>query len=190
MPTSPRSLFHAALTQLAQTDKPDLAAALRQILSVDATTMSVARVSYWELAPDHSKITCSVLYEHPAARFSSGGELRAVDFPGYFRALLQSKAIVADDAWTDPRTCEFADVYFRPHDIRSMLDVPVWRRGKLAGVVCHEHVGGDRAWTDDEQAFAVGIGNLVSIALEARKATRSSRAPRTTCCGTGTRSTT
>jgi PAS domain S-box-containing protein len=166
MDHSRRVDFHAALTELAQLDKSDLDAALRKIVSVDAGRLAVERVSYWELAPDHSAIHCRVLFQRTSSTFVVGGELRASDFPAYFSALLSTATIVSNDAWVDPRTVEFTEVYFQPHGIRAMLDIPVWRRGKLAGVLCHEHVGGVRTWTTDEEHFALGVGNMISVALE------------------------
>jgi PAS domain S-box-containing protein len=163
-----RQAFRAALIELAQLDKSDLDAALRKILADDAEVMQAGRVSYWELAPDHSAIYCRVLYQREGRTITQGGELRAADFPAYFEALLECRTIVAHDAWTDARTSEFVDAYFKPNNIRSMLDVPVWRRGRLAGVLCHEHVGDDvRMWQTEEHDFALGIANLVSVAIEA-----------------------
>jgi signal transduction histidine kinase/CheY-like chemotaxis protein len=159
--------YRGVLTELAQLDKSNLEIALRRILELDAKALTLERVSYWELEPDHSAIRCHALYCRSPGTFSAGGELRATDFPKYFEAMLGCRAIVAHDAWTHPQTAEFADVYFRPNGITSMLDVPVWRRGKLAGVVCHEQVGAPRVWTIEEQDFALAIGNMVSIALEA-----------------------
>jgi hypothetical protein len=48
------ALSHWCAALLAQLDKSDLNAALRKILAVDAELLQVGRVSYWELAPDHS----------------------------------------------------------------------------------------------------------------------------------------
>ncbi len=162
-----RKGFHAALDELAQLDKSDLDRALVRIVSTDSDVLGVERVSFWELTPERDAIHCRILFENKNRAFSEGVELRAVDYPSYFSALLDDRLIVAHDAWTDPRTKEFADTYFRPHDIRSMLDVPVWRRGALAGVICHEHVGSPRTWTPEEQDFALAIGNMTSNALEA-----------------------
>jgi PAS domain S-box-containing protein len=163
-----RQVFRAALLELARLDKSDLDAALRRIVAIDGQAMQVARVSYWELAPDHSAIHCRVLYQLGDGSVREGGELRAADFPAYFEAMLECRAIVAPEAWTDPRTCEFLEPYFKPNNIRSMLDVPVWKRGRLAGVVCHEHVGDDvRTWLTEEHDFALGIANMVAVALEA-----------------------
>src|SRR5690606_22445092 len=37
--------------------------------------------------------------------------------------------------------------------------------GALVGVICHEHVGPTRRWTDEEQSFAAAIGDLVALAV-------------------------
>jgi PAS domain S-box-containing protein len=167
-PVETSQSFRAALTELAQLDNFDLEAALQKLVAVDAASMKVARVSYWELLPDSSAIKCRVLYLSESASFTSGAMLHAADFPGYFAAMLDCRAIIASEAWTDPRTCEFVESYFKPNNIRSMLDVPVWRQGRLAGVLCHEHVGDDsRTWLTEEHDFALGVANLVSVALEA-----------------------
>lgn len=162
-----RNGFQAALDVLAQLDKSDLDLAFRRIVTTDADVLGVERVSYWELTPDRAAIQCRLLYQRTNQSFSEGAELRATDYPSYFTAMLNDRLIVAHDASTDPRTREFVDTYFREHDIRSMLDVPVWRRGILAGVICHEHVGSPRTWTHEEQDFALAIGNMTSNALEA-----------------------
>ncbi|MDQ3333670.1 MAG: ATP-binding protein [Myxococcota bacterium] len=159
--------YRSALVALAQLDKSDLKIALRKILEVVAATLDVDRVSFWELQTDHSAIHNRVLYQQSAGTFVEGGVLHATDFPAYFEAMLSTRTIVAHDAWTHPHTAELAEVYFRPNGITSMLDVPVWRRGQLAGVVCHEQVGTARVWSTEEQDFALAIGNMVSVALEA-----------------------
>jgi GAF domain-containing protein len=47
-----------------------------------------------------------------------------------------------------------------------MLDVPIWVAGQMVGVICHEHVGGSRLWTGDEERFGYLMSGLISIALE------------------------
>ena len=162
-PLSPR--FRAALGELARLDKVNLGSALRAILAVDAEALEVSRASYWELAPDHVVLHCRMLYQREGGRYLEGGVLHAADIPGYLGAMLEGLPIAVDDALVDPRTCEMLESYVRPAGIRAILDVPVWCRGKLAGVVCHEQVGSARTWTLAEQDFARGIGNMVSLAI-------------------------
>jgi signal transduction histidine kinase len=70
------------------------------------------------------------------------------------------------DAEHDPRTAELKELYLVPHGISTILDVPLVRSGTVIGVVCHEHRGAPRKWTETERLFAGSIGDLVTLALE------------------------
>lgn len=59
-----------------------------------------------------------------------------------------------------------------------MLDVPVFLGGALHGVVCHEHVGGERRWSRDEQLFAMSVGQGIALSIEAERRDRTERALR------------
>jgi PAS domain S-box-containing protein len=139
---------------------------LRQILEVAADTLAVARVSVWRFDPQRTAIECLDLFDAVSGQHSSGAILEARTHPSYFAALVNEEIIGADDALTDPRTAEFLDDYLRPVGIGAMLDVPTTVDGVRDGVLCHEHLGGARIWTEDEKTFAVAIGNLVSLTLE------------------------
>ena len=139
---------------------------LRMITRLAAETLDVARVSVWLYKEDRSKIRCADLYEAAGRRHTSGVGLTAADYPAYFRALAEERAIAADDAVTDPRTCEFSPHYLEPHDISSMLDAPIRSDGRMVGVICHEHTGPARSWKPDEQSFAGSMADLVSLSME------------------------
>src|SRR5690606_6221079 len=53
-----------------------------------------------------------------------------------------------------------------PHGIRSMCDAPLRIGGRVVGIVCHEHVGTPRTWTDEEKRFASSVADLVALAIE------------------------
>ena len=139
---------------------------LRKIAEGAAQTLGVSRVSIWRYINDRSAIRCVDLYEWEEGRHSSGQELAAEHYPAYFSALSDLEMIIADDAFTDPSTREFAVDYLRPHGIKSMLDVPIIVGGVRTGVLCLEHVRTPREWTADEKTFALAMSNLVSLALE------------------------
>jgi PAS domain S-box-containing protein len=73
--------------------------------------------------------------------------------------------IAAEDAHTDPRTCEFLNGYLIPFGIGAMLDVPLRHHNTTVGVLCAEHVGGPRQWAVDEQNFAMAVANLIVVAI-------------------------
>ena len=158
----------AALLSLSTLERQAFEEHVRQIVRVDAQTVEVARVSFWSFREEPAAIQCDALYLRAGDRFEAGLSLAEADYPRYFEALRRGETVSATDAHADPRTSEFSALYLGPLGIGAMLDVPVYVRGRLAGVVCHEHVGGTRTWTDDEQLFAMSIGQLVSLAIETR----------------------
>jgi|GEM_PF-1737578 len=164
--TAMLALHQSVLLQVAAMEKSDFHSAIRNIVTTDARTLNVQRVSFWTLEPAGRAIVCRVLYDGGNGSFSEGARLEAERYPAYFAALQAEGLIVAHDAWTDARTCEFAESYFKPNNITSMLDTPVWNRGRLAGVLCHEQVGTPRRWSLVEQDFARGMADMVSLALE------------------------
>ena len=86
--------------------------------------------------------------------------------PRYFEALQSERAIRAHDARSDPRTSEFRKGYLEPLGITSMLDAPVFLRGKMVGVVCHEHTGRPRRWQLHEELLAGSFADFVALVLE------------------------
>src|SRR6185436_15468836 len=164
-----RSMRHeATLVSLSRSlfEAGSLDEALRKIVQEAAETLGLARVNAWRYFQDHVGIRCVAHYQSATRTFSSGMELQAADFPDYFEALRTNTLIAADDAVLDPRTREFAASYLAPLGISSMLDAPVFVGNRLEGVLCHEHVGTRRAWTEDAKVFAIGAANLVSLAIE------------------------
>ncbi|MCP3143448.1 GAF domain-containing protein [Pyxidicoccus sp. QH1ED-7-1] len=159
-------LEQSALLELAAAQAPDFQAGLRRILKSDAELLGVSRVSYWSLDLEARALECDLLYVRERDAFERGARLLERDFPSYFHALLNELYIAADDARRDARTREFTTSYLEPQGITSMLDVPVWVRGRLGGVVCHEQVGRPHAWTAEELAFSRSIGHVLSMALE------------------------
>lgn len=150
----------------------DINATARRMTEAVAFTLPVERVSVWFLNDAKSKIVCADLFERSKSQHSSGAELFAKDFAPYFEALSHERTIAAEDANTDTRTRCFSEVYLKPLGIGAMLDVPVWAKGKMVGVICCEHLGGRRSWTNDEETFAYVLSSLVAVTLEQAAALR------------------
>ncbi|RYD70147.1 MAG: response regulator, partial [Verrucomicrobiaceae bacterium] len=159
-----RTLRHQkTLLELSALENVQFAPTLELIIKADAATLDVERVSFWMFEED--SLRCDVLYRRSREIWEFGHVISAGEYPRYFESLRSKAVIAAHDAWNDPQTAEFGRDYLEQLGITSMLDVPVWQGGRLAGVVCHEHVGSPREWTSDEQAFAASIGHLISLAL-------------------------
>jgi PAS domain S-box-containing protein len=101
--------------------------------------------------------------------FESGNELLAKDYPGYFEALTREDVIVANDALTNAATREFADGYFNSLDITSLLDVPFFNDGRIAGVICCEQQHQQKQWTEEDIEFLKSCADLVTVAFNTMK---------------------
>jgi PAS domain S-box-containing protein len=162
------SLMRSGVLQTAAMEQ-----ALKDITTTISGCMGVGRVSVWRFSQTRHSIVCMNLFDTTSGQHSSGQELHREDFPGYFHSLEQDEMIAASDAHADPRTREFSPCYLGPLNIGAMLDTPLHVGGSLVGVLCHEHIGGPRTWTEDEQSFAISLANLVSLVfaqLEHRQA--------------------
>lgn len=161
-----------AIMRLAQADKSDFTSALAQTLAEDGATLKVERVSYWALDQDGQTLTCESLYSlsgNGLVAGAAGTQLSVEKYPSYFAAIARQQPVVADDARRDIATREFEHDYLIPNGITSMLDVAVWHQGRIAGVVCHEHVGAGRQWGPEEIDFASSIAIMVSLLLESSR---------------------
>ena len=155
------------LFELAKADKSDLKTAFRTLLRTVSGTLKVGRVSFWTASPSIDSITCRFLYSDATGSFEAQRLiLRAETFPAYFRALQKLTQIVADDARTHDDTREFAESYLVPLGITSLMDIPVWLQGNLAGILCCEHIGRVRKWSQPELDFATAVSDMLALALE------------------------
>jgi signal transduction histidine kinase len=155
------------LARLAVDEKQSLERVFARATALIAHTINVERVGIWLFeGARHERLRCACLYVRSADAHRSGELLRPVDFPRYCAALEERRVIVADDARSHPLTRELRAGYLEPHGITSMLDAPLFRHGEVVGVVCHEHVGPPRAWTDAETSFVVSVADLVALVME------------------------
>jgi len=151
------------LARMSSTGAAPLATVFREITAVAADTLGVERVGIWLFIDDHRAIRCFHLYERSKLAYSEGAVLYGVDVPTYFAALLERRDIAAEDACTHPLTRELAKPYLNPLGITSMLDAPIYRDGRVCGVVCHEHVGARRHWSTEDRDFAASVADNVAL---------------------------
>jgi len=131
--------------------------------------LNADRASIWSLSECGTKLICEDLYIRSTGEHDAGSELVCEQYPSYFKALEGSRFIDASDGVNDPRTSEFTIEYLNPLNIKSLLDVPVRKDGKLSGVVCFEYVDAIYSWTIEEKEFAASLADLVSAKFESQE---------------------
>ena len=137
-----------------------------------AATINAGRLSIWLFNDDRTSIVCHDLFINKSEVHEKGITLNENDFPLYFDAIKNNETIRADDAETYRCTREFTENYLRPLGITSMLDVPIWHNGVTRGVICCEHIGEKRIWTDEEVDFIGNLSLIVAQILEANELRR------------------
>ena len=157
----------ARLMKLDALTRGDIAAALSQVTELATELLHVERASVWLFDKHRLSIECLDLFEATARKHSRGVVVAREQASGYFEALSRERCIAATDATTDPRTSQFADWYLKPLGISAMLDAPVFVRGEMVGVVCHEHVGPPRQWEFWEELLAGTVADFVALVNEA-----------------------
>lgn len=157
--------FEAARMQLAKLHaSPDsrLRDLWMELAESTARALNVDRVGVWILADEGRVLRCRYLLQYSSHQVFQGAVLRAQDFPTYFQALHEQRTITAGDALSSTITSELRQPYLEPLGITSMLDAPIYVGGKVAGVVCHEHVGAPRTWTESEASFAATVADTIA----------------------------
>ncbi|MBL0740124.1 GAF domain-containing protein [Chryseolinea lacunae] len=147
-------------------------ASLEKITSTITRQLGVSRCSIWTYHAKENKILNEKLYQQNKGTFESGTELYGRDFPGYFEAVTSEEIIIAKDAHTHVATREFSDVYLSPLDIQSMLDVPFFNEGKIAGVICCEHQQEQKDWTEEDVEFLKSCADLLTVAFNTSRINR------------------
>jgi PAS domain S-box-containing protein len=164
-----------ALLALAQMDLSNLRGAVKVITEMSAETLGVERASIWFWNAENTGFDCFDLHKKTDNVHESGTSLEAKDYPLYFQSLRESRIIPAHDAGSDPRLSEFPAHDLKSAGISSIMDVPIRHQGRVFGIVRHEHIGPRREWTLEEQQFAISIGDVVTLALEASERKRKER---------------
>lgn len=138
--------------------------AYRSACERSARTLDVERVSVWFFNEARDALTRVIQYTLSTNSFDQGGEIRQRGAEGYFAALRSRRIVAARDALTDPRTAQL-EAYLKREGVTALLDAPIYRDGEVVGVVCHEHVGGTRDWTEHEAGFATAVADLLTILI-------------------------
>jgi len=159
----------AALLQLGARAKDAWEDTVQDVLRIDADVLGVERASYWSLRETPPSLACELGYvvARPGPLFERGLVLLERDCPAYFSALRGVRVLEIADAGGDPRLAGLED-YIARRAIGAILDVPVFVAGRQVGVLCHEHVGSPRAWSERDTEFALAVSHAIASALEAR----------------------
>ncbi len=141
---------------------------IEKVTSSITQQLKVSRCSIWIYNAKENYITCNKLYQHDKRSFESGTVLHGRDFPAYFKALASEETIVAKNAHNHQATSEFSEVYLKPLNIESLLDVPFFHEGKIIGIICCEHQYEQKEWLDEDVEFLKSCADLLSVSYNTK----------------------
>ncbi|MCS7271485.1 MAG: GAF domain-containing protein, partial [Gemmataceae bacterium] len=159
-----------AFSSIVEDSSLSLLQAFQRICEIAADTLEVERVGVWLLSEDRSQLRCVNLFERSRREHSVGPALNVADFPVYFAAIRERRALPCELVQSDPRALELRDSYLVPLGITSMLDAAIFRGEEVIGVVCHEHVGPPREWPTELRDFAMSVADAVAYRLKRAQA--------------------
>jgi two-component system, cell cycle sensor histidine kinase and response regulator CckA len=168
---APLSLDSARLqiVRLVLEDFADLKRAMLTAARVSATTLGVTRVGVWSFSEDRTALCCVALHDLRRGEQQTSEDLELLPlagWPAYLAAVSSRRVVAADDARADARTSELTEAYLVPHGVTSMMDAPLFVGGEVWGIVCHEHTGSPKTWSEREIGFAVSVADMLSAMLE------------------------
>lgn len=140
---------------------------LRTITEAAAEGIDVGRVGIWLF--QENQLLCLDLFVKDLQKHVVALAIPETDFPMYFQGIKSELAIIANDAHTHKYTHEFSEVYLKPTNIMSMLDLPIYLGGELVGVICWEQLHEIKHWSDEDVTFARSIADIISLGIEADK---------------------
>lgn len=155
------------VSKSAMIDEGDLQTAGLLILTAATHGLQISRAGIWLLTEDKQAICGKMLIDGDDCKLDTDLCLARRDFPRYFNSLDTERAVVAHDAQLDENTNEFRDSYLIPFGITSMLDAPIRHRGEMLGIICCEHQGEVREWSNEEIAFASALADTYGRAISA-----------------------
>ncbi len=164
-----RRLFHSVLSLLRVDNTKDRSIFFALVTNRVAQALGVSRASIWLLDNAQARMTCEWLHADGKAQGRTAHELMRNEHPAYFEAISARLPIRADDAHTHPATESFSTGYLAPLGISSLLDGPIRLGDEVAGVLCCEHTGPQRHWTNEEEEFLLAVSAIVLIFLESER---------------------
>lgn len=155
----------ALLARVHVTPSRPLMSAFHKLAKIVVPRLSIGRFSIWLSTADNQSVRQFYLYSGTDSAVSEGTILRVEDFPHYFGALREQRALSIDNV-DDPAVTELVENYLRPLGIGALLDAPIFRAGAAVGIVCHEHLGAARKWTTSERVFASAVADVSARLFE------------------------
>ncbi len=100
---------------------------------------------------------------------SKGILLLKKDYPIYFRRIDQERVLQVSNTQFDSSVSELYETYYKPNQIISSLDAPIFSDGEMLGVLCTEQSSTNRDWDAADIHFVASAADSIGRIIEAEK---------------------
>ena len=150
--------------------------AIYEILESCSRAMHTTRVNAWVFDTQKTQIQCIGNFDARENKLVPQNALPRLAMPLYFSLFETEKIIITRDAFKETKTAELYEFYLKPHNIQSLMDIPVRIEGEMVGIICFENVGSPREWTLQEQKFGLVAAQMLSLTIETHNKQKATQA--------------
>ncbi len=137
---------------------------IEYLLKETTGILGVEKASFWSYDADEKAIHCVKKFDGSISGYTSGEKEYEDNYPNYFNELFNNRTVAVDNVFEDNRNFEFRSEYLKKHQIRSILDAPVYIDNKLTGVISFVKTDTPVQWTYSDQRFAGSLADIISTA--------------------------
>ncbi len=154
-----------ALQKMMELTLDDWDTATRKMLAIIADVLDVKYVGFCRNYNNDCDELNWVIYTRDEDSYSDM-TMQVSELKKYTSYLSEELLLAVDDVFNDERVREYNKIYHIPYGITSSMEIPMRVNGKVSGIMCMEHVGPPRKWTEGEQSFALLAERIMAISVE------------------------
>jgi len=136
---------------------------IRNVFNNIANALNVERVSFFVFTKKYNFLR--QLHQYPKSQNTPNTkhvEFDKLNYPEYFLQLSKNQLLASDNAVFDERFKELNNTYLNPQKVVSKIDLPVYKAGRLFGVLSVETLNQVKLWSHYEKTFLKQIVQLIS----------------------------
>jgi signal transduction histidine kinase len=155
-----------ALARLRLTAADARAAAVKQVGETGARALGVARASVWKLSDADSRLACLGRFYAASDAPADYSEIVAVAPAAFLSAVSERRVLAVANIAADPRVAGLRESGVLGAAVTSLLAAPVIRDGGITGLICLEHEGPPRIWSQGDRDFGASAADMMALFLE------------------------
>ncbi len=157
------------VSQIHLLDRDDIDSLMLEFGRRIVKALKIERINVWLFNNKNDALISIGEYDARDKKFGKNSVLKQKKFPEYFEAIQKNKILLIPNVYESPLTQEFTEVYSIPHNLISLMDIPLRIAGELVGVICFEKTGKtEKNFGVEEQSFALSVSLVLASNLEAR----------------------